>query len=141
MLRRRTLFTVVLAGAMALLAACGGGDTETETAAAGDERRPSAEGAAEAEPTGPTIEVDAHDISLSPEEFTVPAGSYTVVYVNQGQLEHTLLIDGAKGLDLLVRSKGEKDSGRVDLEPGAYTFYCDVPGHRAAGMHAELTVQ
>ena len=34
----------------------------------------------------------------------------------------------------------EKDSGKVELAAGTYTIYCTIPGHRAAGMEATITV-
>jgi plastocyanin len=29
----------------------------------------------------------------------------------------------------------------VNLKPGKYTFFCEAPGHRAAGMFGTLTVK
>ncbi len=29
----------------------------------------------------------------------------------------------------------------VNLKPGTYTFFCQAPGHRAAGMWGTLTVK
>ena len=31
-------------------------------------------------------------------------------------------------------------AGTLVLPGGTYTYYCDVPGHRAAGMHGQLVV-
>ena len=30
---------------------------------------------------------------------------------------------------------------KVTLKPGTYTFFCEAPGHRAAGMYGTLTVK
>ena len=29
----------------------------------------------------------------------------------------------------------------VQLKPGVYTFFCQAPGHRAAGMYGTVTVK
>ena len=30
---------------------------------------------------------------------------------------------------------------KLNLKPGKYTFFCQVPGHRQAGMYGTLTVK
>jgi uncharacterized cupredoxin-like copper-binding protein len=51
------------------------------------------------------------------------------------------LIEGVDGFKLDVAGKGDVDEGSVRLAPGTYTMYCDVAGHRQAGMHATIEVQ
>lgn len=61
---------------------------------------------------------------------------------NQGTVEHTWVIEGLEDeFKLETSSGGESDAGVFEVEPGEYTFYCDVPGHRSAGMEGTLTVQ
>lgn len=87
---------------------------------------------------GPTVEVGARDdLSFDADSYVVDAGEVTFVYTNEGTVAHTLLIDGIDGFKLSI---GREDEGAVELEPGTYELYCDVAGHQAAGMEAELTV-
>jgi len=55
---------------------------------------------------------------------------------------HTLLIDGHPEFQKLqVNHKGESQIGDTQLAPGTYEIYCDIPGHRQAGMQANLVVK
>jgi plastocyanin len=116
------------------LGACGGGGGEKKAAGTTETSVAPTGGAAT------TLALEAHDISLSPTELQSAPGVVAVRYTNEGAIEHTLLIDGISGFKLDVASNGDVDTATVKLEPGTYTLYCDVPGHRAAGMQAQLTV-
>lgn len=141
MTRRRLLCAAVLAGLVAVVPGCGGGG-EGDRAGRADDTAPGARGVVsdDAGPATP-VTVTAGDLFFKPAEVTVPAGTVEITLVNQGQLEHTLLVAGVRGLKLLVMRKGDQDTGRVTLDPGRYVFYCDVPGHRAAGMEARLVAE
>jgi plastocyanin len=73
-------------------------------------------------------------------EYSTHAGDVTIAYVNDGSLQHDLLIDGHGGFKLTVNSQGQAKAGTTTLTPGTYTIYCDIPTHREAGMQAKLTV-
>jgi uncharacterized cupredoxin-like copper-binding protein len=40
----------------------------------------------------------------------------------------------------LVADGGKTVAGKLEAKAGNYTLFCDVPGHRAAGMEAKLVV-
>jgi uncharacterized cupredoxin-like copper-binding protein len=115
----------VALGAVLTLSACGGGDDESDAATGGD--------------TGGTTVEDlvfhANDnFRFDPESATAKAGTLHIKQENDGATIHTFVIDEA---DFKLT---DDDEGDVDLAAGEYTFYCDVPGHREAGMEGTLTV-
>ncbi len=80
-------------------------------------------------------------IALSKKSFS--PGTYTFTAVDQGHLQHNLVISGpgvnqAKTAGLL--SPGQSASVTVTLRQGSYDIYCGVPGHKAQGMNVNITV-
>ena len=89
---------------------------------------------------GGTVTVVAQDtLRFDRDDYTASAGEVTIEYENGGNLTHTLLIDGVDDFKLSVASSGDTDEGTVELEPGDYRIYCDIPGHES--MEATLTVE
>jgi plastocyanin len=72
------------------------------------------------------------------------AGAVTVEMPNASGVSHNIAIQqGTSGAVLGASSfitKGAT-SVTVTLKPGAYTYFCQVPGHRQAGMLGTLTVK
>jgi plastocyanin len=75
-------------------------------------------------------------------DATASAGQVTVESKNASTVDHDISIEGngvnEKGNTV---SNGGTSTVKVDLKPGAYTFYCSVDGHRQAGMQGKLTVK
>jgi uncharacterized cupredoxin-like copper-binding protein len=127
--RRLTVLVLALIVGSLALTACGGDDDDTAA--------PPASIPADA------VQVHAADINFPTKEFTAKAGTVTFVYTDQpGTIMHTLVIDGVpkSTFYLEINGAGDQAVGTADLKPGTYTIYCDVPGHRAAGMEAKVTV-
>ena len=77
------------------------------------------------------------------------AGAVTVTMANTSGVSHNIAFEAgengatAKAAKIAASSfitKGET-SVKLTLKPGKYTFFCEVPGHRAAGMYGTLTVK
>jgi plastocyanin len=94
------------------------------------------------EPKGPavaTVEVDAlPTLKFQATEFTTKAGINDMKYIDKGGT-HTLQFTDPKLAGFIVNVP-PTGSRKVDLQPGTYTIFCGIPGHRAAGMQATLTV-
>lgn len=123
----RPIRTLLVGGtALALaLGACGGDDAGGESADA-------------CSPATAELTVTALDeLRFDAESYDADAGCIEVSYVNDGSLAHTLLVKDVDGFKLSV---GDEDGGSLALEEGDYTLYCDIPGHEAGGMVADLVV-
>ena len=90
---------------------------------------------------GETLTFVGVDIAYESAPDTAPAGSLTFELDNQGGIVHNVVIDEV-GTDPIVEAPaGETATGNATLEPGSYTYYCSIAGHRAAGMEGTLEVQ
>jgi plastocyanin len=128
------------------LAACGSSSNDNSTTAASTPpaTTPAAGGGAAgggsavdiSTPGGSTLAYDQKDVSAK-------AGSVTINFDNKEALQHDVAVADSSGKVLgqtdLV-SSGTANA-TVDVQPGTYTFYCTVPGHRDAGMEGTLTVK
>jgi uncharacterized cupredoxin-like copper-binding protein len=96
---------------------------------------PAPAGAAQAAP----VEIDAFDIYFEPKEVTIPANTdVTISLPNKGVSAHNFSID-ALGISVDL-PPGETQTVKINAPAGTYEFYCDVPGHKEAGMVGTLTV-
>jgi uncharacterized cupredoxin-like copper-binding protein len=127
-MRALTLTAAVAAVAFGL-AACGGGGKK--------------EGAAAGGPPLKTFAVGETDFKLSPSTFSVSkSGAYAFHAVNNGQVTHSLEIEG-NGVEQKLASElqpGASGDLTVALTPGTYEIYCPVDGHKDMGMKGEITI-
>jgi plastocyanin len=130
------------------LAACGGDDDDDDggDTAAAETTTEETTGGGGGAGGGATVEVSSpagSDLAYDQTDLTAAAGSVEVTYNNPQSLSHDVVIEDESGQELgktELISEGET-STTVDLQPGTYTFFCDVPGHREGGMEGTLTVQ
>ncbi|MBE2320290.1 c-type cytochrome [Solirubrobacter sp. CPCC 204708] len=101
-----------------------------------------AEGTAEAENGVLDIPVAEAGLAYRFADARTPAGSVRFTSANPQSVPHNIAVDG-NGLDEKgpVVEAGGVSEITVDLQPGEYSFYCSVPGHREGGMEGTLTVE
>jgi len=91
---------------------------------------------------GGALEVDADptgQLAFVTDKASAPAGKIDVKMANKSGTPHDIVIDG-KGTGKEVTNGGTSEFS-ASFTPGTYTYYCSVPGHRAAGMEGKLTVK
>lgn len=91
-----------------------------------------------ASPPGPTVDVVLREWTI--EVPPLRSGPVVLRVHNEGVVEHNLTIEGRPGADTGLVHPGATATLAVRLDTATYTVFCNVPGHREAGMAAELRV-
>ena len=130
------------------LAACGSDDSSSpSTAAAESTSTTSTEAAGSGGGgSGGTVSIAADPsgaLAFTKTNITAPAGADTIDFENASSTGHNVEIEDSSGEDIAETDtiSDGKTSTTADLQPGTYTFYCAVPGHREAGMEGTITVK
>jgi plastocyanin len=137
---RNGLLLLIMLSALALgLAACGGGGNEAATTGVGATTAGGGGGGG-----GETLQLAADPsgaLKFDKTSLEATAGNVTIDFTNDSSLPHDVKLQGpgvdGEGTDTIT---GSSTSVTLDLQPGEYTFYCSVDGHRAAGMEGKLVV-
>lgn len=86
------------------------------------------------------VAVSARSFEFEPAEITVAEGADIAIVLSSEDSLHDFTIDEFDAH--VAAGPGETSVGGFRaLEPGEYTFYCSVPGHREAGMEGTLVVE
>jgi FtsP/CotA-like multicopper oxidase with cupredoxin domain len=104
----------------------GGDDGDDDAAAAG----------ASGEVTYVDIELGA--LKLVPDRLTAEPGHVVLRVSNVDTQVHNLTVNGVKSPDLEAGATTELDLG--ELAAGDYEMFCEIPGHKDAGMSGTLTI-
>jgi plastocyanin len=90
-----------------------------------------------ADPTG--------QLSYTTRKATATPGPVTITMKNMSSTMHNIAVQTGTSGPVLAAGpivvNGGSDTIHVTLKPGSYTFFCQVPGHRAGGMFGTLTVK
>ena len=94
------------------------------------------------------LEIDADpsgQLAYVTKQASATAGAVTIIMKNASTVQHNIAVQqGASGPILgagAIVAGGGTSTVSVNLTPGTYTYFCQVPGHRAAGMLGTLTVK
>jgi uncharacterized cupredoxin-like copper-binding protein len=96
-----------------------------------------------AAPAGEKVAVSETEFKIAAPAAKVAPGKVTFDVKNAGKIGHDLVVSGpgvSSTAKTALLNPGQSATLTVTLAAGTYTLYCSVPGHRAAGMSAKLTV-
>ncbi|MEP7060176.1 MAG: cupredoxin domain-containing protein [Actinomycetota bacterium] len=123
-------------------------------------------GAPSAVPQGSGVPVTVAEWSVTPPVSTLPSGKTTFTVTNSGTITHEFVVlsTDTAAADIAIKSfEGEPDrinedtagtnvgetgdmqpgttkTLKINLAPGHYVFFCNLPGHYGQGMHVDFTI-
>jgi uncharacterized cupredoxin-like copper-binding protein len=131
---------LVLATVSMAVATSGGSESKATVAPVTQQGREAASG------SGTSSLKEAADpegqLRYTTKNLSAKAGQVTIAFTNASPLEHNLTVSqGPMVIGATPTFLGGEKTLTLNLKPGTYTFYCTVPGHRAAGMEGKLDVR
>ncbi len=88
------------------------------------------------------VSLKAADFSFEPKEIRVKSGVPVSISVeNVGAAKHNITILNTEGKKMAEKDIPTKKTVTLDVtfpKPGTYIFYCDMKGHRKAGMEGRF---
>ena len=128
------------------VAACGGDSGSSSTAAETTSSTTASSSTTTGGGGGATVKFEADPsgaLAFTQTDVSAPAGNDTIEFDNPSQLGHDVVIEDSNGNEVTRTDviTGTTTTTTADLQPGNYTFFCSVDGHRDAGMEGTLTVK
>ena len=100
-----------------------------------------------AEPPAPgkplQLGADLELLEFDTDQLVAQSGPLVIEFTNPSAIPHNVVIEGEDGdIGGTDQISDSKVTLRIaNIEPGEYTFYCSVLGHRESGMEGVLTVE
>ncbi len=114
------------------LAACGGDDVETGTV----------NGIAGGKPTADAreVKVEASNFDFDPDELKIGATEEIALDLVSTDGPHDFAVEGLGLVNDVTGGEERTQRLRID-QPGEYTYFCTLPGHRDGGMSGTIVVR
>lgn len=130
------LFALVAVALIASLVGVGLGVRAVDESKDNGTTKAAAEGATGAPATA---DVTLSDLAIAPKAIEVATGG-SLQIANKGAIQHNLAVEGTGLKTAMIDGGGKATLDVSSLAAGSYAVFCEVSGHREAGMAATLKI-
>jgi plastocyanin len=146
--RSMLLAAAVVVAAVLSVAGCGDNSNQTSTTGAAPTTAATGGTTSTSKGAGAPIKIGVDpggQFKFQPTSLNVAAGSHKLVFTNNTGVMHDVIVgtsfDPADKIGGVSKIANGVETTTLKLKAGKYSYYCDVPGHREAGMTGTLTVK